>query len=135
MSDVRNLEKMPQQQLDGFIPALAEFTASLHSKGIFHIDYSPGNILYKGAGQHYEFMLVDINRMRFDVFSVNHQLRNFERLIEDATIWNMFVACYAQKRNLDKRLFISKADSVRNVYLRKCRIKKIFKSLLCRFFS
>ena len=47
------------------ITAVAEYTAALHAKGLFHRDYTPGNILYRVENGKYYFSLVDINRFRF----------------------------------------------------------------------
>jgi len=43
----------------------AEFSYFVHSKGVWHSDYSGGNILIKKEGEKYIFSLVDINRMKF----------------------------------------------------------------------
>ncbi len=47
------------------IKAVAKYTADMHTKGLFHRDYTPGNILYREENGTYHFMLVDINRFRF----------------------------------------------------------------------
>lgn len=43
----------------------ARFVASLHMKGIIHKDLNNTNVLYHDNGGHYDFMLIDINRMTF----------------------------------------------------------------------
>ena len=47
------------------IRALAQYTADMHAKGLFHRDFTPGNILYRAENGQYHFSLVDINRFRF----------------------------------------------------------------------
>lgn len=47
------------------IQAVAKYTADMHTKGLFHRDFTPGNILYRVENGEYHFMLVDINRFRF----------------------------------------------------------------------
>ena len=47
------------------IKALAKYTADMHAKGLFHRDFTPGNILYCTENGEYQFSLVDINRFRF----------------------------------------------------------------------
>lgn len=47
------------------IKAVAKYTADMHAKGLFHRDFTPGNILYRVDNGMYHFMLVDINRFRF----------------------------------------------------------------------
>ncbi|OHE16230.1 MAG: hypothetical protein A2540_00495, partial [Sulfurimonas sp. RIFOXYD2_FULL_37_8] len=60
--------------------AFAEFTFDLHEKGIFHLDYSPGNILVKKESKRYIFKIVDINRMEFRSLSLDERLINFSKL-------------------------------------------------------
>ena len=59
---------------------LAVYTFNLHKSGIYHLDYSNGNILCKKEGDHYQFSLVDNNRMAFGKFSYNRRLKNFRLL-------------------------------------------------------
>lgn len=67
------------------IRAFAAFTYGLHSKGVYHKDYSPGNILFTrdGAGK-YHFYMVDINRMEFGVKDKRRLYRNFRCLNIDS---------------------------------------------------
>lgn len=60
--------------------AFAEFTFKLHEEGIFHLDYSPGNILIKKENESYTFKIVDINRMEFKPLSLDERLKNFSKL-------------------------------------------------------
>jgi len=57
------------------------FTYRLHENGIDHLDYSPGNILIKQlAEKEYEFKIIDVNRMKFKVYSNEERLENFSKL-------------------------------------------------------
>lgn len=58
----------------------ARFTYKLHEQGIFHLDYSPGNILIKEENGSYIFKIVDINRMEFKPLSLDERLKNFAKL-------------------------------------------------------
>ncbi|MGE3613465.1 MAG: hypothetical protein AB7G20_08335 [Sulfurimonas sp.] len=60
--------------------AFAKFTYQLHEQGIFHLDYSPGNILIKKENESYIFKIVDINRMVFKHLSLDERLKNFAKL-------------------------------------------------------
>ena len=60
--------------------AFARFTLKLHNNGIFHNDYSPGNILIKKENGNYIFKIVDINRMKFINLTLNDRARNFSKL-------------------------------------------------------
>ena len=65
---------------DVLFKAFAEFTYKLHEDGIFHLDYSPGNILIKEENDGYIFKIVDINRMEFKPLSLDERLKNFSKL-------------------------------------------------------
>ena len=58
----------------------ARFTYELHQKDIYHLDYSPGNILIKKENNSFIFKIVDINRMKFKSLSLEQKLRNFSKL-------------------------------------------------------
>ena len=63
------------------LESLARFTLTLHQKGVYHKDFSQGNILYrrdKDGG--FEFVLVDINRMQFGVHDTARLYRNFRSI-------------------------------------------------------
>lgn len=53
------------EHTDSILKEFAAFTYMIHQKGIWHVDYSLGNILITQKGESYKFSLVDINRMEF----------------------------------------------------------------------
>jgi hypothetical protein len=55
----------------------------LHKNEILHLDYSPGNTLITKEGGHYQFSVVDLNRMTFGPISFEKGLSNFCRLWAD----------------------------------------------------
>ena len=57
-----------------------QFTADIHQKGVFHKDYSPGNILFGKTGDRYEFELVDLNRMQFREVDLKAGCKSFDKL-------------------------------------------------------
>ena len=63
--------------------ALARFAYDMHSKGVLHLDFSPGNVLwdYDGNGD-FVFSIVDINRMHFGNISLYQDYSMSE------TIWS-----------------------------------------------
>jgi tRNA A-37 threonylcarbamoyl transferase component Bud32 len=63
---MRELHDRSLCEVKDLAEAFAHFTADIHNRQIYHLDYSPGNILYKKQEKQYTFCLVDINRMRFD---------------------------------------------------------------------
>ncbi len=58
----------------------AEFSYDVHSKGVWHVDFSGGNILIRKEEEKYLFSLVDINRMKFHSISGYEGLENFNKL-------------------------------------------------------
>ena len=71
-------EKFPNK--NKIYKAFAYFTYQLHEKGIYHLDYSPGNILIQNKNDEYIFKVIDINRMKFKVLSFDDRIKNFSKL-------------------------------------------------------
>lgn len=65
---------------DNILKSFARFTFELHENGIYHLDYSPGNILIKKENDDYIFKIVDINRMKFLNMDLNLRMKNFSKL-------------------------------------------------------
>ena len=65
---------------EDILKAFAKFTAKLHDAGVFHDDYSPGNILIKKDATDYIFKIVDVNRMKFFPLKENDRAKNFSKL-------------------------------------------------------
>lgn len=85
--------------------AFARFTYDLHKAGIFHNDYSPGNILIKQEGNSYIFKIVDINRMKFfHSVEMNQKTRakNFSKLWASDTILQIMADEYKKIYTCDE---------------------------------
>ena len=66
--------------VQNILKKFAAFTYELHKKGVWHVDYSLGNILItKMPDEHYKFSLVDINRMHFKPITPQEGLQNFNK--------------------------------------------------------
>ena len=66
--------------VENILKQFAAFTYNLHQKGVWHVDYSLGNILItKQENREYIFSLVDINRMVFKPIPVAQGLKNFNK--------------------------------------------------------
>lgn len=70
----------PLEDREAIFIAFAAYTYTLHQKGIWHLDYSPGNILIKQTESGYQFSIVDINRMEFREISPIQGCENFNKL-------------------------------------------------------
>ncbi len=95
----------------------ARFTYDIHQKGVWHVDYSGGNILIKKGKDGYEFSLVDINRMKFRSINGYEGLENFNKLWfceEDLTT---IAKTYAHLGGLDQK------KAIENILLHDRRLK------------
>lgn len=80
--DLRSLTAKPEAE--PLIHALAREMGRLHSAGVWHKDFSPGNILYTSETREgkmlFKFYLIDLNRMQFGVKHPGKLLSNFGML-------------------------------------------------------
>ena len=83
-------------QKEEVFKAFARFTLSLHNSGIFHNDYSPGNILIKKEQDKYIFKIVDVNRMGFFELSATDRAKNFSKLWASDAILTIMATEYMQ---------------------------------------
>jgi len=100
----RNMYEFGKGGVEGRVHILnsfAGFTADIHTKGVLHKDYSPGNILFKEENGAVKFCLVDINRMRFGNVSVLKGCLNFVRLWGQKPFFEIVVRKYANLRGVD----------------------------------
>ena len=82
---------------------VGEFTARLHEHGIYHADYSQGNILFSDDAS--KIQIVDLNRLRFyRHIGIRKGCRNFERLDLDRDALAVMAAAYAEVRGFDPQL-------------------------------
>jgi len=85
----------------------ALFAYDVHAKGVWHADFSGGNILIKKEQEHYTFSLVDINRMKFHSISGYEGLENFNKLWFNEEDLTTIAKMYAKVANLDETKAIS----------------------------
>lgn len=98
------------------LAAFARFTARLHEAGIYHRDYSPGNILFDEVDCVWHFSIVDINRMEFGPVSVKKGCRNFARLWGQPEMFYYLAEVYAQERNADADTCKRRVMEARNAF-------------------
>jgi hypothetical protein len=101
-TDFTKLSSFLQDAGDQLMKDLAAFTFNLHQRGIYHMDYSNGNILAKKAADHYEFALIDNNRMKFGNFSYSRRLKNFRLLGLSQNQLAAVARAYARLENSDE---------------------------------
>ena len=82
----------------------AHFTYEIHQKGVWHVDYSLGNILISDENGSYKFSLVDINRMEFKTISTREGLENFNKFwAKDKNDLTVIAKVYAQLTNFKEK--------------------------------
>lgn len=94
---------------EGIFKSFAAFTLELHEKNIFHLDYSPGNILIKKEKDIYNFKIVDINRMEFKPLNLDERLKNFAKLWAKDDDLKIIIKEYARLINKNEEQCIKTA--------------------------
>ena len=107
----------------------AHFTFALHNKGVEHLDFSPGNILIKEISpKKYEFKIIDVNRMTFQVFTKEERIQNFSKLWADDADLIIIAKAYAPLIEMDETEAIQIALEASD----KHKQKKLFKKKLLK---
>jgi hypothetical protein len=102
---------------------LAEFTSRLHSLGIYHEDFSMGNILVIPTSDGYQFSLVDLNRIKFQNIGYRKGVRNFVKLGISQEDMNLLLSKYAilSQQSPERSINLFWKDKKRSSLLRKFR--------------
>ncbi|HIP13137.1 MAG TPA: hypothetical protein EYG73_10520 [Arcobacter sp.] len=107
----------------------AYFTQQLHKNDIYHLDYSPGNILIKKENGQFIFKIVDINRMQFKKLDLETRLKNFAKLWAKDKDLEVIVREYAKLVKEDEELCIKQALSFSQQHKDKKNFKKRLKGI------
>lgn len=94
-----NLLQKGHSEAQELIPDLARFTRHLHLSGIYHTDYSNGNIICYKSGSQYTFGLLDLNRIKFRKTDFKQGLINFTTLNIPPSMLRELAAQYAKLAN------------------------------------
>lgn len=102
---------------------LASFALSLHRLGIYHDDFSSGNILIRETENGYDFSMVDLNRIKFQKVSFEQGLRNLSKLALTDDEFNILVSEYAriQNQSPEKSCKLFWSYKRRSSFIRKIR--------------
>jgi len=129
MADVR--DDKPKDRVE-ILQSFAAYTYELHQKGIWHVDYSGGNILITRSENGYEFALVDINRMVFKDITPEMGLENFNKLWLDEDDLSVIAKAYAPLAGLDTdnsvKVVIEHDRKLKAYILRRRKFKSYFVS-------
>jgi tRNA A-37 threonylcarbamoyl transferase component Bud32 len=105
---LKTLYSVPFEEKKEILKAFAQFASELHSKEVYHKDFTQGNILFEKDKEQTLFSLIDINRMSFGVVSKTAGYKNFCALWEqDASIAHI-AKWYAYYRGFDEKETINK---------------------------
>lgn len=117
---------------EDILSEFGRYTAMLHNKGVFHGDYTLGNILFCVEDNQFKFALVDINRMNFHKVTFNIGCKNFHRLDLNPQHLKIVANAYAEAMNYDKEETYDKITYYRNRKKMWGKCKRWYKSLLNR---
>jgi hypothetical protein len=89
---------------EDILKEFAAFTYDIHQKGVWHTDYSLGNILVTIKEDTFKFSLVDINRMQFKTIPGYEGLTNFNKFwAKDDNDLIVIAKEYASLANLNEK--------------------------------
>lgn len=99
-NDLIHNTSFPNREI--ILQAIGRFTAELYQRGIFHQDYSGGNILFNEDGSKIE--VIDLNRIKFyQTMPIEKGLQLFERLNIDKDALTTMGSAFAQVVHIDAR--------------------------------
>jgi hypothetical protein len=125
----------PLEDREAIFTAFAAYTYKLHQKGVWHLDYSPGNILIKKVDHEYQFSIVDINRMEFREISPLQGCENFNKLWASDEELEIMGREYARLSGFNVAVTIAEMKRHNDANKRVKNFKKWLKNLLKGNFS
>lgn len=113
------------------LKAFGAFTYALHEAGIYHKDYSPGNVLVQKIKEAYHFQIVDINRMSFEKLDLNKRMLNFSKQGLCTDDLKIVISSYAKQVGIVSEKLLVQAKGFSELHqkrlLRKRALKKVYK--------
>lgn len=116
------------------IKQFTRFTFDIHKKNVWHVDYSPGNILIsKKDKSNYKFSLVDVNRMSFKQINTQLGCTNFAKLWTDEQDGKTIAQEYAKLSKIETNeaysLLKESRNEVQKFKNKKQKLKDLKKNL------
>ncbi len=115
---------------DLILKAFVKFSYDLHQKGVYHIDYSPGNVLIKKVDGEYKISIVDVNRMKFLSFNNELRFKNLSRFSGSIADTKKIAIYYAKLSNIDEDIAIKELLYFHYKHQKYLENKQKFKSVL-----
>jgi hypothetical protein len=125
----------PLEDREAIFTAFAAYTYDLHQKGVWHLDYSPGNILIKRTKEGYQFSIVDINRMEFKEICPIDGCENFNKLWASDEELEIIGREYARLSGLEEAVAVNAMKRHNDANKRTKNFKKRLKRVLKGNFS
>ncbi len=113
-------EEYPDSDKDVLV-AFAQFTANMHNAGIYHKDYSAGNILFEKDEKGIRFSIVDINRMKFGFVTEETGYENFYRLWFKDKAFRIVGKEYGKARGFDPEKALNRVLYYKNKFMNSCK--------------
>ena len=128
--EIRDVFKNKEfEDRENILKKFIEFTYKLHKQGVYHIDYSPGNILIKKVDNQYVFSIIDVNRMKFLEFDNELRMKSLSKLTKDSNDNEFMARYYSKISKIDEEILIESLKSAieeEQKYLdNKKRLKKL----------
>ncbi|WP_430412464.1 lipopolysaccharide kinase InaA family protein [Kordia sp.] len=105
----------------------AEFCFQLHENNVNFLDHSPGNTLIVKRDNHYDFYLIDLNRMRFESLNLDQRMENLKRLWLSKQMIHIISKRYAELANKELHEVQDLLLKHSTAFKRKINRKKYFK--------
>ncbi len=117
------------QDREAILKAFVAFSYDLHNKGVYHIDYSPGNVLIKKSKDGYVFSIIDVNRMKFIAYDDEMRFKNLSRFSTSDADLNFIAGEYARLADLDEKFAVDTLRKYHNEHQQYLANKKRLKAL------
>lgn len=129
--DVQNIRNWEEKaDCEPLLRAFAKEIIKFHQAGVWHKDFSGGNILYSGNEvTGYKFYYVDLNRMEFGVKSRRKLMTMFRDMNHSAIETEKIARYYAQETGEDPDKIVQEALKAHNKCKHTRQRKKWLKSL------
>jgi tRNA A-37 threonylcarbamoyl transferase component Bud32 len=125
--DVFNLKVSNREEL---LREFGQFIYKLHSRGVLHTDFSPGNTIIERVNNNYRFYLVDINRLKFKKLNFRGRAENFSKLSTSDLDLRVIAEEYCKLSKDNREQFLEAVFRGRRAEERFLRRKRFFKRVI-----
>jgi hypothetical protein len=123
------LSDMNFEDRETILKNFVAFSYDLHNKGVYHVDYSPGNVIIKKLEEGYEFAIIDVNRMKFIVYDDEMRFKNLSRFSTSDEDLEFIAKNYAKVSDIDEAFAIKTLWKYHNEHQQYLVNKKRLKAL------